>query len=95
MRVGVSYLARDYGPNDGLLPQKCLPAPPHTVPICLPDSPITHDDALTPDFLTGLGFVGGQPPEFIDAQPMQFAEQDARTVALARAEGEVDAMVQP
>lgn len=94
LRVGVSYLARDDGPNNVLLPQNRLALTTSRGADLLPGSPITHDDALTSDFLTGLGFVGEQPPEFIDAQPMRFAEQKARTTPLATAESEVDATVQ-
>ncbi len=48
---------------------------------------------LTPALSAGLGFIGVTTPDFIDAQPMQFADQEAHAAAMERAEREVDETV--
>ena len=47
----------------------------------------TYDgmDALTPALKAAFGFIGVSSPDFVDAQPLQFAEPQARKQALERA----------
>jgi FMN-dependent NADH-azoreductase len=47
-------------------------------------------DALTPSLRAAFGFIGVADPWFVDAQPLQFADQDARTAALERARADLD-----
>jgi FMN-dependent NADH-azoreductase len=49
-------------------------------------------DALTPALRAAFGFLGVDAPTFVDAQPLQFAEPEARVAALARAEAELAAV---
>jgi len=49
-------------------------------------------DALTPALRAAFGFMGVADPWFVDAQPLQFADQEARTAALERARAELDAV---
>ena len=46
-------------------------------------------DALTPSLSAASGFLGVNNPQFVDAQPMQFAAADARAEALVRARREI------
>lgn len=50
-----------------------------------PGSPFAHMDALTPALRAAFGFIGVAEPQFVDAQPMQFADPEARAAGLARA----------
>jgi FMN-dependent NADH-azoreductase len=49
-------------------------------------------DVLTPALRAAFGFIGVAKPWFVDAQPLQFADQDARNAAMARARAELDAV---
>jgi FMN-dependent NADH-azoreductase len=49
-------------------------------------------DALTPALKAAFGFLGVDDPTFVDAQPLQFANPEARTEALERAHAELDAV---
>lgn len=49
-------------------------------------------DSLTPSLRAAFGFIGVTSPWFVDAQPLQFADQDARNAALERARAELDAV---
>ncbi|MGE0666232.1 MAG: FMN-dependent NADH-azoreductase [Sphingomonadales bacterium] len=49
-------------------------------------------DALTPSLRAAFGFIGVTRPWFVDAQPLQFADQAARSAALDRARAELDAV---
>jgi FMN-dependent NADH-azoreductase len=42
-------------------------------------------DALTPALKAAFAFIGVDKPLFVDAQPLQFANPEAREEALARA----------
>ncbi|WP_345814124.1 NAD(P)H-dependent oxidoreductase [Paraburkholderia sp. PREW-6R] len=57
-----------------------------------PGSPYERMDALTPALKAAFGFLGVAAPTFVDAQPLQFADQEARTEALERARVELDAV---
>lgn len=50
-----------------------------------PGGPYYGMDALTPALTTVFGFLGVAHPTFVDAQPLQFAEPEARADALVRA----------
>ncbi|MBA5776468.1 NAD(P)H-dependent oxidoreductase [Stappia sp. F7233] len=52
--------------------------------------PMAHMDALTPALRAAFGFIGVSAPEFVDAQPLQFADRAAHEAALARAKAELD-----
>jgi FMN-dependent NADH-azoreductase len=49
-------------------------------------------DALTPALKAAFGFLGVADPTFVDAQPLQFADPEARIEALERARVELDAV---
>jgi FMN-dependent NADH-azoreductase len=55
-------------------------------------SPFAGMDALTPALRAAFGFLGADAPDFIDAQPMQFAMPEARAEGLARAREGIAAM---
>ncbi|KXU87531.1 NAD(P)H dehydrogenase [Paraburkholderia monticola] len=52
-------------------------------------SPYESMDALTPALRAAFGFLGVARPTFVDAQPLQFADPEARAAALERARGEL------
>ncbi|MGF6814377.1 FMN-dependent NADH-azoreductase [Paraburkholderia atlantica] len=52
-------------------------------------SPYESMDALTPALTAAFGFLGVAAPTFVDAQPLQFANPEARTAALERAREEL------
>jgi FMN-dependent NADH-azoreductase len=54
-----------------------------------PGTPYASMDALTPVLKAAFGFLGVSNPIFIDAQPLQFANQEARSAALIRARDEL------
>lgn len=49
-------------------------------------------DALTPALRAAFGFIGVADPRFVDAQPLQFSDQDSRAAALIRANAELAAV---
>ncbi|MGF6538670.1 FMN-dependent NADH-azoreductase [Paraburkholderia youngii] len=52
-------------------------------------SPYESMDALTPALKAAFGFLGVAAPTFVDAQPLQFANPEARAAALERARGQL------
>ena len=54
-----------------------------------PGSPFAAMDALTPSLRAAFGFIGVADPRFVDAQPVQFADPDARAAALEKARAEL------
>ena len=54
-----------------------------------PSSPFAAMDALTPSLRAAFGFIGVADPRFVDAQPVQFADPDARAAALEKAKAEL------
>jgi len=50
-----------------------------------PGSPYQAMDALTPALTAAFGFLGVQNPEFVDAQPLQFANREAHEAAMINA----------
>ncbi|MFM0646971.1 NAD(P)H-dependent oxidoreductase [Paraburkholderia bryophila] len=55
-------------------------------------APFSSMDALTPALKAAFGFIGVANPTFVDAQPLQFSDQQARIEALERAHRELDAV---
>ncbi|MCC8391477.1 NAD(P)H-dependent oxidoreductase [Paraburkholderia sp. MMS20-SJTR3] len=53
-------------------------------------SPYQSMDALTPALKAAFAFLGVKTPGFVDAQPLQFANPEARAQALERARAELD-----
>ncbi|MEM5339242.1 FMN-dependent NADH-azoreductase [Paraburkholderia azotifigens] len=54
-----------------------------------PGTVFSSMDALTPALKAAFSFVGVNEPRFVDAQPLQFSDQEARTEALRRAKAEL------
>lgn len=54
-----------------------------------PGSPFAAMDALTPSLRAAFGFIGVTNPCFVDAQPVQFADPEARAAALKKARTEL------
>jgi FMN-dependent NADH-azoreductase len=54
-----------------------------------PGSPYSSMDALTPALKAAFRFVGVRDPRFVDVQPLQFSDQEARAAALVRAKEEL------
>jgi FMN-dependent NADH-azoreductase len=54
-----------------------------------PGTPFSSMDALTPSLKAAFGFLGVADPTFVDAQPLQFSNQEARAEALERAREEL------
>ena len=54
-----------------------------------PGTPWAAMDALTPALKAAFGFIGVADPRFVDAQPMQFADAEARAEGLARARADI------
>jgi FMN-dependent NADH-azoreductase len=59
-----------------------------------PGTPYAWMDALTPALRAAFAFIGATEPSFVDAQPMTFADQEARAEGLARAHAELDGVVE-
>ncbi|MGF6569177.1 FMN-dependent NADH-azoreductase [Paraburkholderia sp. GAS333] len=59
-----------------------------------PGTQYSSMDALTPALKAAFGFLGVADPAFVDAQPLQFANPEARTEALERARGELDTVAE-
>jgi len=58
-----------------------------------PGGAFAHYDALTPALRAAFGFMGVQDPQFVNAQPVQFAGIEAKEAALVRARQDLDAIV--
>jgi FMN-dependent NADH-azoreductase len=54
-----------------------------------PGNPYASMDALTPALKAAFKFVGVADPRFVDAQPLQFSDEQARAAALVRAKEEL------
>lgn len=55
-------------------------------------SPWSHMDALTPALRSPFAFLGVENPYFVDAQPLQFTNQEAREEAIDRAYKDLDSV---
>ena len=49
---------------------------------------------VTPALKAAFGFIGVHSPYFVDAQPLQFADQEARKQALERARHDLEAVAE-
>lgn len=87
-RKGVTYVNTESGRVEGQLKQKVLFITSRGADLRA-GSPYSSMDALTPALKAAFGFLGVAAPTFVDAQPLQFADQEARTEALERARGEL------
>ncbi|MFM0009671.1 NAD(P)H-dependent oxidoreductase [Paraburkholderia sediminicola] len=87
-RTGLTYVHTDEGSIEGQLArQKVLFITSRGAD--LRAGPYSSMDALTPALKAAFGFLGAADPSFVDAQPLQFADQPARTEALERARSEL------
>jgi FMN-dependent NADH-azoreductase len=59
-----------------------------------PGTPFAAMDALTPALRAAFGFIGVADPNFVDAQPLQFARAAERAGAFARAHRELIAVAE-
>ncbi len=94
VRTGITYVATPDGRYVGQLDrQKVLFITSRGADL-RPGSPLAAYDALTPALRAAFGFIGVADPAFVDAQPLQFADQEARNEALARARAELDTVAE-
>jgi FMN-dependent NADH-azoreductase len=91
-RTGLTYVFGPDGQTHGQLTrQKVLFVTSRGADL-RPGTPFASMDTLTPALEAAFGFIGVKHPVFVDAQPLQFADQPARTAALERARNELDAV---
>ncbi|HZZ13569.1 MAG TPA: NAD(P)H-dependent oxidoreductase [Paraburkholderia sp.] len=92
IRTDLTYVNTADGRIEGLLTrQKVLFVTSRGADL-RPGSPYAAMDALTPALKAAFGFLGVADPTFVDAQPLQFADQEARAEALERAHRELSAV---
>jgi len=91
-RTGVTYTHADDGSVVGQLAGKKVLFITSRGADLRPGSPYDSMDALTPALRAAFGFLGVKNPTFVDAQPLQFANQQARAEALERARDELAAI---
>lgn len=92
VRTGITYKVSPEGAYIGQLSrQKTLFITSRGADL-RPGGPFAAYDALTPSLRCAFGFIGVTSPTFVDAQPLQFADQEARTAALVRAKSELEAV---
>ncbi|HEY3596437.1 MAG TPA: NAD(P)H-dependent oxidoreductase [Paraburkholderia sp.] len=88
-RTGVTYKSTEHGRTVGQLNhQKVLFITTRGADL-RPGNPFSSMDALTPALKTSFGFIGVTDLRFVDAQPLQFSDQEARIAALERAHAEL------
>jgi FMN-dependent NADH-azoreductase len=88
-RTNLTYLNTDDGRIEGQLQrQKVLFITSRGADL-RPGTPFSSMDALTPALKAAFGFLGVAEPTFVDAQPLQFSNQEARAEALERARDEL------
>jgi FMN-dependent NADH-azoreductase len=88
-RTELTYVNTDDGRIDGQLgSQKVLFITSRGADL-RPGTPFSSMDALTPSLKAAFGFLGVADPTFVDAQPLQFSNQEARAEALERARDEL------
>lgn len=91
-RTGITYVHTEDGRIEGQLGrQKVLFITSRGADL-RPGTPFSSMDALTPSLRAAFGFLGVAEPTFVDAQPLQFSDQEARTQALERARDELSAI---
>ncbi|HWW56574.1 MAG TPA: NAD(P)H-dependent oxidoreductase [Sphingopyxis sp.] len=92
VRGGVTYQATGDGHYVGMLGgRKTLFVTTRGVDL-RPGTPFAAMDALTPALRAAFGFIGVADPQFVDAQPMQFANEIEHAAALRRAKHELAAV---
>ncbi|WCM18490.1 NAD(P)H-dependent oxidoreductase [Paraburkholderia bryophila] len=90
-RTGLTYVFAEGGRIEGQLQrQKTLFITSRGADLRV--APFSSMDALTPALKAAFGFIGVANPTFVDAQPLQFSDQQARAEALERAHRELDAV---
>jgi FMN-dependent NADH-azoreductase len=88
-RTNLTYVFADDGNTVGqLMRQKVLFITSRGADL-RPGTPYSSMDALTPALKAAFGFLGVADPTFVDAQPLQFADPQARAEALERARAEL------
>ncbi len=91
-RTGVTYTHADDGSVVGQLAGKNVLFITSRGADLRPGSRYSSMDALTPALKAAFGFLGVTSPTFVDAQPLQFANQEARAEALDHARSELSAV---
>lgn len=86
VRTGLTYVVTPEGQYQGQLGGKKVLFITTRGADLRAGSPFEGMDALTPSLRSAFGFIGVQDPLFVDAQPVQFADPDAREAALQRAQ---------
>lgn len=94
VRAGVTYRVTSDGRYVGQLGEKQVLFITTRGSDFRPGTGYESYDALTPALRAAFGFIGVSSPSFVDAQPLQFADQTAREAALARARSELDQVAQ-
>lgn len=89
VRAGITYVATADGRYVGQLARHKVLFITSRGADLGPGSPFADMDALTPSLRAAFGFIGVAEPRFVDAQPMQFADPEARAAGLARARAEL------
>lgn len=89
VRGGITYVAAEDGRYVGQLGgRKTLFLTTRGVDL-RPGTPFATMDMLTPSLRAAFGFIGVDEPQFVDAQPLQFAREIERADALRRARREL------
>ncbi|SAL60821.1 ACP phosphodiesterase [Caballeronia telluris] len=91
-RTGITYLHTEDGRIEGQLGRQKVIFITSRGADLRPGTPFSSMDALTPSLRAAFGFLGVAEPAFVDAQPLQFSDQEARTQALERARDELSAI---
>jgi FMN-dependent NADH-azoreductase len=91
-RTGLTYVNTEDGRIEGQLGRQKVIFITSRGADLRPGTPFSSMDALTPSLRAAFGFLGVAEPTFVDAQPLQFSDQEARTQALERARGELSAI---
>lgn len=94
VRGGVTYVLTPDGKHEGRLSNKKVLFLTSRGVDLRPGSPWAAMDALTPALRSAFGFLGVTDPRFVDAQPMQFAEEEARAAGIERAKAELVAVAE-
>lgn len=84
VRTGITYDLLPDGTTQGKLTDKKVLSIT-TRGADLRVGPFQHMDAMTPVLKACFGFMGVNNPQFVDAQPLQFSNQEARIAALTEA----------
>ena len=89
IRMGVTFLPQPDGKYKGMLAGKPLLFVTARGGDLRPGTQYDKMDALTPAVRTAFEFIGADQITFVDAQPLQFADPDARAAALDRAKADL------